>query len=171
MGTSDHSPVPNGKDRNPLLLTPFSAPRCPLSLVPTVSAALMYQAAVDSLCLSIPSLPLVQDILRLAPSAAPPVDLHAESSCTLAPHPDTPLSAMGVELVPESVWGTLALGPSFSSAVLDATDAPMVAFTTFDALGCSDNAVCVRIDTACQHAQYQWYCLHLGQRFLPCSGQ
>lgn len=69
--------APSREGRNPVLSTLALATRCLLSLVligaipvTTMFVTSAYQASVDLLCISVPSLLLVQDFARLAPSVA-----------------------------------------------------------------------------------------------------
>lgn len=87
-------------------------------LAPGVSALAAYQTATDFLCLSVPTLPLFQDLPGLHPIGfiGPLAGQVAEPMGLMAPYPVVPLSqSVEVELVPGSAQGTtLAPGQSLA---------------------------------------------------------
>lgn len=116
MGTSDHPLVQGREGRNPIQSTLVLASRRLFSLVLTgamlVTSA--YQVAGDLLCLLVPSVPLVHDLVRLAPAVATLLEHTTELLGTLAKHPEAPLPVVRMDMEPKTLWGSLVLGPSLA---------------------------------------------------------
>lgn len=115
--------------------------------VPTMSVTTAYQAVADLLCLSVPSLPLVQDFPRLVASVAPPMECTTKSSGLSALYSGAPLPVIGMEMASELIQGPWYQDPSQHRCV-DTTDAFVVAVPTLDvkASQCSGTAVCTWIN-------------------------